>query len=336
MRSRSVRRPGTAGAEAAPPVPVPHTQTREPGFQVTSRQPHQGHTPHLSQSENRLQAFQQRVYVFDMQRFHMVELGANTRAQDVLAALETQGVLDGWAGAGGWALCEVAQDLGMERPLRPFESVNDVLKSWDKGQMKNVFLAKKCALADTLSARNLPSALPRRGAYVDYEVKRGSWKKRWLELREQGLWLAKKDTGKDEVFLCSISSFDAYTVTRPAKSPKPFTFAVKSTDNLTFFENVADYVHVFSCGEGDGKQWIEKIMLGRSYIMNQERNVIASAAGQPPTPGLLAGGSGALKRSGTRKREVPAQPLIDVSPPAAVVAAAQAPVFEPGSLLARR
>lgn len=70
--------------------------------------------------------------------------------------------------------------------------------------------------------------------------------------------------------------------------------------------------------------------------MNQERNVIASAASQPLTPGLLAGGSGALKRSGTRKREVPAQPLIDVTPPAAVAAAMQAPVFEPGSLLARR
>lgn len=66
--------------------------------------------------------------------------------------------------------------------------------------------------------------------------------------------------------------------------------------------------------------------------------MIASATGQPPTPGLLAGGASALKRSGTRKREVPAQPLIDVSPPTAGVLPpiTQALVFEPGSLLARR
>ncbi len=70
--------------------------------------------------------------------------------------------------------------------------------------------------------------------------------------------------GKDEVFLCSLSNFDAYTVTRAYnKAPKPFVFAIKSTDNLTFFENKADYLHMFSCQARDGHKWIEKILVAR-------------------------------------------------------------------------
>src|SRR6266852_3844631 len=69
--------------------------------------------------------------------------------------------------------------------------------------------------------------------------------------------------GKDEIFLCSLATFDAYVVTRIHKSPKPYVFAVKSTDNLSFFENSADYVHVFCCSEEDGKKWLENVLLAR-------------------------------------------------------------------------
>lgn len=65
------------------------------------------------------------------------------------------------------------------------------------------------------------------------------------------------------MFLCSLNNFDGYYVTRPHKAPKSYVFAVKSTDSLTFFENTADYVHVFASGEGEGKNWLEKILLAR-------------------------------------------------------------------------
>lgn len=69
--------------------------------------------------------------------------------------------------------------------------------------------------------------------------------------------------GKDETFLCSLSNFDAYFVTRLHKAPKPFVFAVKSTDNLSLFENKADYLHVFACSQKDGEKWMDKILLAR-------------------------------------------------------------------------
>ncbi|KAI0036539.1 hypothetical protein K488DRAFT_8518, partial [Vararia minispora EC-137] len=278
--------------------------------------------------------WQQRIYVFDLQCFHMVEIGPGTTAQDVLNCLAQQGHLAEWAGIGGWMLFEICQDLNMERPVRGFELVPDVLKSWDKERMNNALLARKTPFVNVLHPSAIPSSSPRRAGYVEYEVKRGSWKKRWLELREQGLFLAKKETGKDEVFLCSVSNFDAYSVARPGKS-KLFVFAVKSTDNITFFENKNDYMHVFAVGETDGKQWIEKVMLARSYIINQERNVIHSTP-QGSAAGIVASGAKALMRSGTRKGARPAQPLLDVSAPAAPVYSPPMHVFEPGSLLATR
>jgi hypothetical protein len=126
----------------------------------------------------------------------------------------------------------------------------------------------------------MPTSSPTCRGYVEWESKRGKWTKRWMELREQSLWLAKRDTvsdscvdylttltlftqGKDEIHLCSLSNFDAYSITRKYKSPKSFVFAVKSTDNLSFFENAADYVHYFSCGTAEGEQWMKSILLAR-------------------------------------------------------------------------
>lgn len=63
--------------------------------------------------------------------------------------------------------------------------------------------------------------------------------------------------------ICSLSNFDVYQVTRANRAPKPFSFAVKSTDNLSFFENTADYMHTFSCSEKDGSSWIENILVAR-------------------------------------------------------------------------
>jgi len=88
-----------------------------------------------------------------------------------------------------------------------------------------------------------------------------------MQLREHSIWLSKRDNGKDETLLCSLLNFDAYQITRARRSPKPFTFAIKSTDNLSFFENKADYLHTFSCSEKDGIIWMEKILVARVRLI---------------------------------------------------------------------
>jgi len=272
---------------------------------------------------------QQRIFICDMQRFNVVEIDNSTNADDVVNMIRNQGSLpvNGLVGHEDWMLFEVAQDFGLERPLRGYELLSDVQASWNKDKLVNMFVLKLTPLAKPLSTEATPSSAPTHGCYVEWESKKGKWSKRWLRLREHGLWLSKRDNGKDEVFLCSLSNFDAYTVTRAYnKAPKPFVFAIKSTDNLTFFENKADYLHMFSCQARDGHKWIEKILVARSYVLYQERHVLFSSrvnnGGSSRTGNVPAG---PLAIAGIRKVRL-VQPLVNLPP---------TDVFEPGSLLSK-
>ncbi|SJL07662.1 uncharacterized protein ARMOST_11012 [Armillaria ostoyae] len=316
-RARSrVRSPSRNQTEdAIPPLPR-HSEDRKltkGGGRTSSEQPRAtGSTP---VPVVKGVVSQQRIFIGDRQSYNMVEIGASTNAGDVVDMVEAQGSLKGWVGTGGWMLWEVAQDFGMERPIRSFELLADVEASWNRDKMVNIFVLKLTTLASLLRRTAIPSVSPLHSGYVEWEIKRGKWSKRWLTLREHSLFLSKRDNGKDEMFLCSLSNFDAYFVTRLHKAPKAFVFALKSTDNLSLFENTADYLHVFSCNKNDGDRWMERILLARSYVLHQERNVLFN-------PKTTTG----LSRAGTRKgtgRPVQ-QPLVNVG---------TADVFEPGSLL---
>lgn len=57
-------------------------------------------------------AWQQRVFIGNLQRFNQVEITSSSSARDVLETLQNQGGLDGGT-AHGWMLWEVSQDFGM-------------------------------------------------------------------------------------------------------------------------------------------------------------------------------------------------------------------------------
>ncbi|KAF8551699.1 hypothetical protein OG21DRAFT_250269 [Imleria badia] len=281
------------------------------------------------QQMSRVPVVQQRIFIGDMQRFNMVEITPATNAGDVIDTVARQGMLER---SGSWMVFEMAQDYGMERPIRDYELLADVSASWNKDKLLNAFVIKKTPLAPLLSRSALPTSSPTYRGWVEWESKRGKWSKRWMELREHGLWLSKRDTGKDEAFLCSLSNFDAYFVTRRHKSPKGFVFGIKSTDHLSLFENTADYLHVFSCNPKDGEKWMQAVLVARSYVLYQERNVLFAKTGESLSQAKP------LVRSRTRKQSVsnrPAQPLVNVPPPFSQAPTANV-AFEPGSLLAKR
>jgi hypothetical protein len=183
-----------------------------------------------------------------------------------------------------------------------------------------------------------------------------------MQLREHSIWLSKRDNGKDESLLCSLLNFDAYQITRPRRSPKSFTFAIKSTDNLSFFEDTADYLHTFACSEKDGNVWMEKILVARvrfllhlcycpvfmissfiylfvlsqSYVLHQERNVLFNPKSHASATPLSR--SGTRKTSATTHRPGVAQPLVPLpllrTGPTQLLP--RQDVFEPGSLLSEQ
>lgn len=293
------RRPRPS-ADERPPVPVPVVHADMPVRQLTH----------------------QRVFIGDMQRYNVVEIDDETSAGEVIRMLDAQGSLKGWVGSGDWMVWEIAHDFRMERPIRHFERLSDVQASWNKDKMVNTFVVRLTTLAPLLSRSAIPSSSPTYAGYVEWESKRGKWSKRWLQLREHSLWISKRDNGKDQTLLCSLSNFDAYHINRLYKAPKPFVFAVKSTDKLSFFEDASDYLHVISCSEKEGKNWMEKILVARSYVLHQERNVLFNPKSYGGTPSVAPK---TPSRSGTHKW--PAQPLVSV---------ANHKIFEPGSLLHRQ
>jgi len=128
--------------------------------------------PMMSGSSKPAVVVQQRVFISDMQRFNMVEIGTSTTAGDVIEMIEAEGSLVGFAGSGGWMVFEIAQDFGMgasiffspsrslvylisgffpERPIRSFELVADVQASWNKDKMVNYLLLRLTPLAVPLN-----------------------------------------------------------------------------------------------------------------------------------------------------------------------------------------
>ncbi|KAF9054884.1 hypothetical protein BJ165DRAFT_1337506 [Panaeolus papilionaceus] len=282
-----------------------------------------------------------RFFVFNLQQFNMVHVGPGTTAGDVVDMLQSEGALTGWAGIGGWMVWEIAQDFGMERPVRSFELISEVQASWLKEKTVNYFLVRMTPLAVPLSRQAIPSSSPTHSGYVEWEVKRGKWSKRWMMLKEHSLWISKRDNGRDEVLVCSLSNFDAYQVTRNHRAPKPFAFAVKSTDNLSFFEDASDYMHSFSCQEKDGLIWLEKILVARSYVLHQERNVLfnpKSANGHGASVSRSATRARKMSTAGHRSPPTANAPLIPMPPLQAVLnqnTTSRNDVFEPGSLLGK-
>jgi hypothetical protein len=115
---------------------------------------------------------QQRVFVGNMQRFSVVEIGARTNAREVIADVMAKGDLTSEeARSGDWMLFEIANDFGMgecgsvefprcttdlfwslERPIREFEVVMEVYNSWNSEKRMNYFMLKQTNQASLLAA----------------------------------------------------------------------------------------------------------------------------------------------------------------------------------------
>jgi len=243
----------------------------------------------------------------------------------------------------------MANDFGMERPIREYEMITDIFASWNKDMRLNTLMIKKSSLRSSLSFKNMPSSSPIHEGTVYWEARKGKWSKRHLRLREHCLFLSKKDSGKDETLLCSLSNFDAYTMSRVYRSPKSFTFALRSTDNLSMFENPSDSFHMLSCDKLEGELWTEKIMLARSYVLFKERSILFQNLQQPPpytrtvttTSPPVSGGSAPSrsmtmsKSTGTLRRPATSGGRPRPSLPSAPLVSFKTNPFVEGSLLAK-
>ncbi|KAI1762721.1 hypothetical protein GGR53DRAFT_500518 [Hypoxylon sp. FL1150] len=173
--------------------------------------------------------------------------------------------------------------LGLERRLRRYEHIRDVMNSWDR-DTQNQLIVTVCDSEEESWELDINSVSSRDGPpqgfqlYMYHSNRPGKWNKRWITLLDNGqIFSAKKpntnSTDKDAASLCRLSDYDIYTPTesqmrRHIKPPKRYCFVIRSQQKTTVFMNTENYVQYF-CTEDPkvAAEFREKVHGWRSWCL---------------------------------------------------------------------
>jgi PH domain len=178
----------------------------------------------------------------------------------------------------GSELVESFTPLGLERPLRNYEHVRDVMNSWDN-DTQNSFTIMAAGDGDHkygLNTKNAPKEQPGdTSVYMYHSQRPRSWDKRWITLRSDGQVSIAKRQGQETLNICHLTDFDIYVPThrqqtRRIKPPKKLCFAVKSQQKSNLFLNGANFVHFFATSDKVvAEEWYKAVQGWRSwYLVN--------------------------------------------------------------------
>lgn len=200
-------------------------------------------------------------------------------------------------------LLESFKHLGLERPLRRYEHVRDVLNSWDN-DMQNTLVIKPSPTGgrdDLLDLHSVSNSQPvDTSACIHYSQRPGHWDKRWVTLRSDGQVLLAKREGGEAANICHVSDFDIYTPTarqlaKRIRPPRKICFAVKSQQKSSMFLSTANFVHFFSTSDKTlAASWYKAVLEWRSwYLVNvmgnggefaQSSKIVSTRSGIPKIP----------------------------------------------------
>lgn len=147
-------------------------------------------------------------------------------------------------------LMESFSQLELDRPIRMYEHVQDILNSW--GSDSQNFLVIHLALdggPQTIHPGGAPFERPEESSFHVYHSSRpGKWSKRWITLRDDGQVVVCKKLGVEPSNICHLSDYDIYTPTayqmsKKIKPPKKICFAIKSQQKSNLFLNTENFVH---------------------------------------------------------------------------------------------
>ncbi|MCJ1285900.1 hypothetical protein MMC26_005242 [Xylographa opegraphella] len=187
-------------------------------------------------------------------------------------------------------LLESFKPLGLERPLRRYEHVRDVLNSWDLDSQNSLLVVQSfTGLGEnSLGIASTPARQPDAASVSIYHSQKpGVWEKRQITLREDGQVVLAKHNG-ETTNICHMSDFDLYNPThRQAKKlspPKKLCFGIKSQQKSAMFLTTANFVHFFSTKDKVvAETWYKAVQDWRSWYLvhvmgNGQRQLISKPA----------------------------------------------------------
>ncbi|KAL8783294.1 MAG: hypothetical protein Q9213_004728 [Squamulea squamosa] len=233
-------------------------------------------------------------------------------------------------------MLESFKQLGLERPLRKYEHIRDVLNSWDDDS-QNILIIEPSSTEghdDDLDLKHVPRIQPDDASFYMYHSQRpGHWDKRVVMVRSDGQMLVAKSEGGEFSNICHLSDFDIYIPTaremaKKIRPPKRICFAVKSQQKSNMFVSTVNFVHFFASNDKrmakslytavqGWRSWYLVNMMGRGA--QQPSQPIGSCQGQVTTSMNIGGKPAVPAQSSQGKNEAqqvhpaPSKPSIEAS-----------------------
>ncbi|KAK2020682.1 hypothetical protein LX32DRAFT_606109, partial [Colletotrichum zoysiae] len=226
---------------------------------------------------------------------------------------------------------------GLERALRRYERVRDVMNSWDRDSQHCLLIVPGGPVDKNpeLNLERVPRTFDAPPGLVNFALyhcnRPGKWNKRYITLLDSGqVFSAKKKdakmSDKDAVSLCHLSDFDIYAVTekdmlKRVKSPKKNCIVVKSQQKNSVFQNTENFIHFFATDDARLANDFQSIVHGwRSwYLVNKKVDLTKKTkshhSGTDKASGLARNGT--VHRARTSADETPYtigtfSPLLDM------------------------
>ncbi|KAL8945251.1 MAG: hypothetical protein Q9211_000210 [Gyalolechia sp. 1 TL-2023] len=191
-------------------------------------------------------------------------------------------------------ILESFKQLGLERPLRRYEHIRDVLNSWD-GDTQNTLIIEPSGIGchdDDLDFRYVPRKQPDDSSFYLYHSQRpDQWNNREVTLRSDGQMLVAKSSGAETMNICHLSDFDIYIPTarqmaKKIRPPRRICFAVKSQQKSNMFMSTVNFIHFFSTDDRKmAKAFYAAVQEWRSWYLVNMMGKGADESRQPVVGG---------------------------------------------------
>ncbi|KAJ1933826.1 hypothetical protein FBU59_005901, partial [Linderina macrospora] len=183
--------------------------------------------------------------------------------------MKRSGIID--ARKNNWALFELVDYFGIERPLNHFENIMNVVDGWEP-RSNNYIIVKGFGQQSslTLTGGVQPGDHAIQGMMY-YRIKKSKWQKSMFRLTGHNLVYTKDGRGrsKKEEHYLSLTNNDVYTPFQPLRgSPTRYVFGLKSEMPMQMFEKPdEDYVKWFAVQTLDGlREWLQVLRLAKNQI----------------------------------------------------------------------
>ncbi|KAJ1799225.1 hypothetical protein LPJ59_001978, partial [Coemansia sp. RSA 2399] len=252
----------------------------QPSFAAVSQYMEPSHPRELTRAEKVNKALEKlevlnvrkisiRIYIQDAQRYYTFSLTKYSTCEMLIGDMKKSKIID--PDKDTWALFELVDYFGIERPLNHFENLVGIVESWEP-RSNNYLILKGYSQQPLISlGGGIQLGDHAIQGMLYYRTKKNKWQKGVFRLQDHSMILVKDGRGKTkkEAHYLTLTNNDVYTPFQPLRgAPTRFVFGLKSEMPMQMFEKPdEDYVKWFAVHTLEGlREWLKVLRLSKTQI----------------------------------------------------------------------